>query len=696
MTHGTRRVSGYRRRDTVPAVAQSMLALRWLVLAALIALEALTPASTPTGLALPLYGIALLYSLAFTLYAWLYPARTESVARLLVVADTAFVWIGMQVTAFPREFLLLGFPLAVVAGSLIGHVGATAVAVALAITQNPSAHASIFAVREWLAWGLMAVSLLLAGNASAAVSARLAERAELGHTLAEIKSTVVSSTQVVDAAEAALGAVVALFRADSGSLMLFNPQTKQLEMLAARGLDTPYGQVWSRTGEGVAAWVAQGGHAILLTPSSTVPFPLHRRAIESSMCVPVAIGRTTLGVLNLNRSTIGDHFSRGDLEMAEVVAHHLAGLLTRAQHEHTLPALVTELAGGHARVSSVLTRDPAVLWPVLLDLVRSLTSAQFAVLALEHEYTGNVDLVAARGIDGASARDLLPALLAATARGEIYSTNGAGALSPTTSVTCVPLSVNSRTIGAIGLGLDADAPRPLLQAVAAHVAAAVGTALTAHRVADIGAVEERRRIAREMHDGLAQTLADALLQTDLAAMTAQSSPATLGAEIKEVRALLERAMRELREFMADLRREDPQEHRLFPALEALAKEFERRHHLKVAVVGSGKDTHVPPTVRHTLLAVSRQALANVQAHAQATTVTIRAEVTDDGSTVSVADNGVGFDLQAYRASAHARHHLGLTSMEERASLVGGHLQIDTAPNRGTTVTVHVPLGGDHD
>jgi signal transduction histidine kinase len=689
-------VIGHHRRGDLPAMTQSILALRWLVLAMLIALEAATPASTPTSVAVPLYSGALMYSLALTVFAWRYPARTEAVVGMLLIGDTILDWIGMWFTAFPWPFLFLTFPLAVIAGLSTGYVGASGVVVVLALAQSPVAHASLFAPAQWLPWGVMAISLLCAGTASAAASERLAERAGFAHTLVEIRNTGESSTQAADAAEAVLRAAAAQFRADSGSLMLFNPQSRHLEMLATHGLDDPYRQIWAQTGEGIARWVAQGGHAILLTPGATIPFPLPRREIGSSMCVPVTIDRKTLGVLNLNRPVAGPPFSRADLETAEIVAHHLAGLLMHAQHERTVPALVTELASGHAKVGSVLTRDPGMLWPALLDLVRSVTAAPFAVLALEHEDTGNVGIVAARGIDGAAARDLLPALLAATARGEIYSTNGSEEVPRSSSVSCVPLSVDSRTIGALGIGLPGDAlsVRPLLQAVAAHVAAAVGTAVIAHRVADIGAVEERRRIAREMHDGLAQTVADALLQTDLVGMTAQSAPDHLNAEVKELRALLERAMRELREFMADLRREKPQEHRLVSALEALAKEFERRSPLQISVVGTGDDAKVPPTVRHALVAIARQALANVHAHAQATSVTIRAETADAQCAVSIADNGVGFDLPAYQASARAGHHLGLTSMDERASLVGGRLQIDTAPNRGTTVTVRIPLGGD--
>jgi signal transduction histidine kinase len=309
--------------------------------------------------------------------------------------------------------------------------------------------------------------------------------------------------------------------------------------------------------------------------------------------------------------------------------------------------------------------------------------------------------VAARGLNGTAARTLLPPLLAAITRGEIqdagFDVAGGGSAGGATPVTCIPLAVGARTIGALGLGLPDGGPfsRALLPAIAAHIAAAVDTARTAQRVADIGAAEERRRIAREMHDGLAQTLANALLQSDLSAITAQSAPADVGRELRELRSLLEQAIREMREFMAELRRTDAGEDRLFLALDRLTRELERRHHQAITLLKTGDDAHLPPAVRHAVLAIARQALANVQTHARATAAAVRATVTDELCTVSVTDNGIGFDVHAYRAGPQVGHHLGLPSMEERASLVGGRLVIESQPNGGTTVTVQVPLGVRH-
>lgn len=683
-----------REREELLHFTQASISLRWLALGALIAQEALSPGPSSRTVPLPLYSWMLAYTLALTLYAWRYPARAGSAAKWAIPLDLSVIVIGLLLTGFPEPFLFLGFLVAVISGLLLGHTGAAAVAAIVGIAQFPALRTSVFAPDRYLTWGIGALSLLATGSAAAVAAAHLAARERSSRVFADIKDLAQTSGDPA----AVLTATADQFRASSGSLMLFDPRTERLEILAAHQLNESYRQAQPRLRESIAGWVLQEGQPVLLTPGAAVPFRLSRTEIGSSICIPLLVGHRPLGILNLNRTVDARLFTLADLDAADLIAQLAVGILQQVQHERAFAAALHDLAEGFSEVSRALARDPAVLWPVLLDIARSLSAAQFAVLALEREDSGVVDIVAFRGIDGATARQFLPTLLAASTQNSIRMTNGqtSGSGAPAT-VACVPLRVAARTIGALGLGFPdgTGAPDRLLEAVAAHVAAAVHTARAAHRVADVGVAEERRRIAREMHDGLAQTIADALLQTDLSAMAAQTNTPRLGEDLKELRTLLERAMRELREFLSELRRQDEVEGGLFAAAEALGKEFGRRHEIATSVVVQGDDAHLPSAVRHAVLAIVRQALTNVRSHAQATSVTIRVEVNEQACRAGVTDNGVGFDLAAYRARPPVAHHLGLTSMEERASLVGGRLEIDTAPGRGTTVAAHIPLGRDH-
>ncbi len=691
MTRDT--ASGGNRRDELLEFAHAALSLRWLVLAALIAQEALTPAPGRTPPVL--YVGILVYTLALTLYAWRYPGLATRAARAGVIFDTVAIGAGMQLAGRQEPFFLFGFVTAVIAGLLMGHFGAAIVAGIVGALQLPLLPGSLFTPGLYAAWGAAALALQAAGHTAAAGATRLHRRARIADLLATLGTLTASAAPPAEAADRILTAVARFFRADSGSLMVFNPRDERLEILTAHGLGEAYRQARPRLGEGIAGWVVQEGRPVLLTPNAPAPVPLQRTEIGSSMCVPVISAGRPVGVLNLNRGAGRRWFSLDDLDTAELAAHHGEAVLLRAQHEHAVAALLTDAASGFSAVGRALSRDPAVLWPVLLDQARSLASAQFAILALEREDTGTLDIVAARGISGQTALAFLPGLIAASTDGELHAAGESGASdSGGAVVACVPLRVESKTIGAIGLGMTGTvvAPPERLHAVAAQTAAAVHAARTAYRVTDIGLVEERRRIAREMHDGLAQTLADALLQTDLSAMAVQGDPVQVASDLKELRGLLERSMRELREFMSELRREPETSNELPAALEAIGKEFQRRAETATSVVVTGDASRLPSAVRHAVLAIVRQALTNVRAHAQATTVGIRADVTEDGCTASVTDDGVGFDLAAFRAGLAESHHLGLTSMAERAALVGGRLDIATTPGHGTTITVRIPVG----
>jgi signal transduction histidine kinase len=667
--------------------AQSALAVRWLALAALITLEAMEPPRTPNEVALPLYIGILVYALGLTLLAWAFPQRAETTARLSVPFDLAAVLIGMQFSAHPREFFALGFVVCAVTGIVLGQIASVLVAAAVSLLQVPGMPASLFSPDRHLSWGIAALGLLF--TATAAAGGKTVRLEEPGG-LADLDSVLAQGRS--HALDAAITSIMTDLRADSGSIMLFDADTSRLEIIAARGLQESHRQSRPRLGEGIAGWVLQEMRPMLLTPNASLPFELARDEIGSSLSVPLLMGTRPLGVLNLNRLTNRPWFTVVDLDRATTLSRQIRVLLLDAQHERALSGTLAHLAAGQQEVGHALSRDPTVLWPVLLDIARTVTAARFAVLALERDDTGTIDIVSARGIDAPSAKRLLPDLMSASTQGDVHAVNGQ---EPAPRTVCVPLHVQDRAIGAIALGGlpgDGRVPQALLAAVAAHIAAAVHTARTAYRIADIGVIEERRRIAREIHDGIAQTLADALLQTDLSSMIAQSDPSKLDQDLRELRTLLERAMRELREFMTELRRQEEPNSGLRAALDAVGKEFQRRNAMPVRLMVSGEDAHLPSAVRHAILAIARQALTNVGSHAHAGMVTMRVDITERDCTATITDDGIGFDLAMHRSRPPAAHHLGLTSMEERAALVGGRLQIETAAGRGTTIKVTVPLG----
>ncbi|MGH2399722.1 MAG: GAF domain-containing protein, partial [bacterium] len=373
-----------------PGFTNATISLHWLALASLIVLEALLPVPAPRGTLLGLYSLIFAYVLALTLYVWRYPDDPGRPARAGVALDTLAIAGGMFVSGHRTEYLFLAFPLAALAGLLLGVRGMVLVTAVVAAAQLPVATASLFAPDRYLPWSFTVLTLLAVGVVSAAGSERASTPQRVNRVIEDIRRMTAAAPHPAAAAEAALSLITAHFHARSGSVMLFDSQSERLEILAAHHLDEAYKEIQLRLGEGIAGWVAKEGHAILLTPDAVVPFRLTRSDIGSSICIPLRAPRGPLGVLNLNRSPSSQDFTPDDLRAAELLAHQLVGVLVMAQSERTVAAALAEMAEGFGEVSRALSRDPAVLWPALLDMARSLTSAHFAVLALEREDTGNM------------------------------------------------------------------------------------------------------------------------------------------------------------------------------------------------------------------------------------------------------------------------------------------------------------------
>jgi signal transduction histidine kinase len=203
------------------------------------------------------------------------------------------------------------------------------------------------------------------------------------------------------------------------------------------------------------------------------------------------------------------------------------------------------------------------------------------------------------------------------------------------------------------------------------------------------AEEERRRIARDLHDSVSQ----ALFSTLLHARTAQkaldaSAPEPLIRSLGTIADLTRGAQSEMRALIYELRR-DPVEHGLVDALERHAARVGARDGLEVDVRGPEDSLGLPREVEMQLFAIAREALANVVKHAGARTARISVRRSAGRVVVEIRDDGRGFDA----ASGHPGH-FGLESMRSRAAELGGSLTITSARGYGTLVRVETTAGSD--
>jgi len=201
--------------------------------------------------------------------------------------------------------------------------------------------------------------------------------------------------------------------------------------------------------------------------------------------------------------------------------------------------------------------------------------------------------------------------------------------------------------------------------------------------------DERKRIARELHDETAQALI--VLGRRIETAEELSDNAELTAQLESLRDLVDDTLRGVRLFTRDLRPPLLEELGLPRTLELLGDRTEQEQAFTVNVTIKGESRHLLPEVELGLYRLAQESLSNVRRHAHATHVEIGLSYEEDAVKLEIADNGVGFEAPMNSVELIKSGRLGLMGIYERARLFGGKATITSSPGRGTHVTVVVPL-----
>jgi two-component system NarL family sensor kinase len=259
----------------------------------------------------------------------------------------------------------------------------------------------------------------------------------------------------------------------------------------------------------------------------------------------------------------------------------------------------------------------------------------------------------------------------------------------------IPLYSGEKKLGVMNVaspgwrGLDPD-DLQLLNTVGDLLSIAVERARLFERSARLGAVEERNRLAREIHDTLAQNLTATGLQIESAEalLEAGSSPEKVQAALTRALSLTRSNLDEARRSVLDLRAAPLEGRSLVEALKALVDRWETETGIATRFKAVNGSRPVPPRVEAALYRVGGEALANVARHADARRATIRLVATPDSISLLVEDDGRGFDPSEVPDDRH-----GLVGMRERVEMLGGALRVDNSPGGGTRVEAKIQLEG---
>jgi GAF domain-containing protein/CheY-like chemotaxis protein/two-component sensor histidine kinase len=273
------------------------------------------------------------------------------------------------------------------------------------------------------------------------------------------------------------------------------------------------------------------------------------------------------------------------------------------------------------------------------------------------------------------------------------------------TVMMAPLITGGKTIGLIMVASQMlhafdESDLETLESLAFQVASAVEHAQLLQKTREIAIVEERTRLARDMHDGVAQNLAYLLIQVDRCLNMVEEG-GKLEKQLEQISGLLKQNIEEIRRNIFDLRPVELEGKSLFEVLKNFVGEFGQRWNLKTTCVVDGEFVEVSPEIESSLYRILQEVLSNARQHANCSQLSVKVSVKDNQwVTLEVQDDGQGFDLnrqirpdQQDQDSSKKRRSrgLGLISMRERAQRVGGQLIVDSQPNRGTCVFAKLPL-----
>lgn len=206
---------------------------------------------------------------------------------------------------------------------------------------------------------------------------------------------------------------------------------------------------------------------------------------------------------------------------------------------------------------------------------------------------------------------------------------------------------------------------------------------------------ERERLVREVHDGPAQVLANAIFELEYLERMAERAPAdrrqALRTEIQTLRSQFRSSLDGVRSMIYDLRPPVLSELGLAGAMRAYLNEYESRYGLRVVARLDETDTGLDPQQEVAVYRIMQEALQNIQKHAHATAVRVEWEKSVADWVLRCADDGVGFDIVR---AARQQRSVGLLSMRERAELIGAQFDLRSTAGEGTTVTLRLEARRD--
>ena len=486
-----------------------------------------------------------------------------------------------------------------------------------------------------------------------------------------------------------------MFSADGVSIMIAEEGT--LSVRASRGLPEQAKSARVRIGEGISGGVARSGQPTILT--GPVAGGSDDTASEA-MVVPLRLMDLTLGVVNVKHRSAQPRYGQAQLEALALLAQDLAFLYTSAdqlrgaENDRQQAIVLYELSR-----FTTLGSDPANdIASASAMLAGTMGHDAVAVWQLEND---RLSLRAAAGYDAPPdaemALDEADTTLATVVREKKRTRQQIGEneerppwaapgskyflLAPISGHGVLVLGRAGRPYG------DEDAD--FAETVADYMSGMLQKTST-QDVVDRGVSTERRRIAQEIHDGLAQELTGVVLALEGCQRAFEKDPSLLAPQLQKAARDARATLADVRQYMSALRQSETGALNLPVTLGRLVDDLRRQTGLQVEMDESGPQRELEPVVERAVIRIVGEALRNVAQHAGAQKAKVALQYGSEGVVVTIEDDGRGFDIDQTFATSEGRGHFGVVGMRERAEAAGGQLVVRSEPGHGTIVRANIP------
>lgn len=478
------------------------------------------------------------------------------------------------------------------------------------------------------------------------------------------------------------------------------------------------------SGRGVLGALLEQNRPLRLREISDHPrtygFPKHHPPMHTFLGVPIIVRGTVFGRLYLTEKHGSDEFTKDDERIAMTLAAQAGVAIENARLYDEIQNRSDQLARRMKQLSSVKRVGDLLIQGGAIDEV--LHSAVVEALILTGASRGTLllfdgstqELIVNQMVGAGSPEDVLGVRLPmgsskahavlSRRKGEIVDDLSADPevhaetiyrLGDPRSGAFVPLLIGSREIGALAVydKDDDDAfstdDLAILQILANQAAIALENERLTEALRDLAVLEERERIAKELHDGVIQSIYSVGLSLQGSTSMMTRDPALAAERIEQAISELDNVVRDVRSYIFELRPHVVEEKGLDEAILELLRDLEVNTLAGTSVdIASGILEDLDEEQQRHLIQIVREALSNIARHGQASEVGLVASREDGELTIVITDNGIGFDPEEVK-----RGH-GLTNIEQRARRLGGVIEMKPRDPKGMAFVIRIPMGTD--